>query len=288
MHFAILGITGHTGAAAADTLLQSGHTVRALVRNPAKAAAWAERGVALETGDFTDAAAIARTMAGVDGAYVLIPPQWGVPDMFAANAPIIAAILEAIGTANVPRVVVLSSVAAHLEAGTGPIRGLRPLEAGLADRPGVTFLRAAYFQENLGSGLEPAAKDGVLPVFWPKDLALEMVATRDIGAEVARQLAIPAAEAPRIVNLAGPAPQSFHDVAETLSTLLERPVSPLELPPAALTETLRGMGAGHLAELYAEMSIAGRDGRLAYPDGEPVTRGATPVEATLTAMLGRG
>lgn len=172
MHFAILGITGHTGAAAADLLLSAGHSVRALVRNPSKAAAWAARGVTLVEGDLADPAALTATMKGVDGAYVLIPPQWGAPDLFAANAPIIDAIAQA--------------------------------------------------------------------------------------------------------------------VAAALSTLLERPVIPLELPPAALTETLRDMGAGHLAELYAEMSVAAAEGRLAYPDGEPVTRGATPVEATLAAMLGRG
>lgn len=287
MKFSIFGITGNTGGAAAEALLAQGHGVRALVRDPAKAAAWAARGVELVPGVITDAAAVASALEGVDGAYVLVPPQWGVADTFAANQPVIDALLAGLAAQPVARVVMLSSVGVHLAAGTGPIRGLRPLEAGLSEHPGVTFLRANYFQENLGSGLGPAAQDGVLPVFIGANTPVHMVATVDIGAEAARQLLIAPKAAARVVNLAGPGPVTFAEVANILSELLGRAVAPLELPTAALVQTLTGMGAGHLATLYGEMTDTMATGGLDYEPGAPITRGPTPVRATLARMLGR-
>lgn len=286
MKFSIFGITGNTGAATADALLAAGHQVTALVRDPAKAAAWAARGVTLIPGDIARAADVTAALEGADGAYVLVPPQWGVPDCFAANQPIIDALLAGLAQAPVARVVMLSSVGVHLAEGTGPIKGLRPLEAGLKGRPGVTFLRAAYFQENLGSGLQPARQDGVLPCFMGAHSALDMVATADIGAEAARQLQIAAADATPIVNLAGPRTQTFAEVAEVLTELLGRPVAALDLPVAALQQTLEGMGAGHLASLYAEMSTAVAQGILGYEPGVPVNRGPTAVRTTLAKLLG--
>ena len=53
--FAVLGITGNVGAAAARTLLAQGHKVRGIVRNLAKAQSWADQGVELVTADYDDA-----------------------------------------------------------------------------------------------------------------------------------------------------------------------------------------------------------------------------------------
>ena len=43
MLYAVAGVTGHTGSAAADTLLENGHRVRAIVRSPEKGEAWRAR-----------------------------------------------------------------------------------------------------------------------------------------------------------------------------------------------------------------------------------------------------
>jgi len=53
--FFVSGITGHVGGAAARHLLEQGHAVRALARDPQKADAWADQGVDIRQGDFNDA-----------------------------------------------------------------------------------------------------------------------------------------------------------------------------------------------------------------------------------------
>lgn len=286
MRIFVSGLTGQTGAATARHLLAAGHTVRALVRSPDKAASWRDQGVELVTGSLDHVPDLVGALDGVDAAWVLLPPIWGATNLFTEVGRITDAWLAALAAVPVLRVVVLSSVAAHQPAGTGPIATLRPLEAGLADRPGVTFLRAAYFQENLGMSLPAVLEAGVLPVFFGADTSLDMVATDDIGAEAARQLTTAPGESPRVVQLAGPRRESFRSVAATLSELLGRPIAPAEGPPSALRERLAGMGAGHLADLYAEMSEGIASGLVDWEPGLPVLRGPTSVTTTLRAMLG--
>lgn len=284
----VFGITGHTGSSVARHLLGAGQPVRAFVRDQAKAAPWADQGVTVVQGDLADGAAVRGVLEGARGAYVLLPPQWGVPDLFEALAPIIENLVQGVEAAQVPRVVVLSSLGVDHETETGPIRSLRPLEAAWAERRGVTFLRAAYFHENLGSSLPPARADGVLPVFVDPTTARPMVATDDIGQEATRQLGQSPDDASRIVQLTGPTEVSFADIAGWLSVRLGRTVTASQLPPDAVTGVLEAQGAGHYATLYAELNRGMEKGKLALRTDLPVVRGATGVETTLSRLLGDG
>ena len=61
--FLVVGITGKAGGATATHLLAQGKKVRALVRDRAKAASWADQGVELVDGDWNNAAAIEPVQA---------------------------------------------------------------------------------------------------------------------------------------------------------------------------------------------------------------------------------
>jgi nucleoside-diphosphate-sugar epimerase len=50
--YLVMGITGNVAGATARHLLKQGKQVRALVRNPEKAAKWADQGVGLVHGDW--------------------------------------------------------------------------------------------------------------------------------------------------------------------------------------------------------------------------------------------
>lgn len=286
MHFAVLGITGNTGSAVASSLLASGHRVRAIVRSPEKAAPWKEQGVEIVTADVRDGADFARALRGVDGAYVLSPPDWTATDLVASRAPVIQGLFEGLTTARVARTVALSSVGVHLPSGTGPIQLLRPYEQKLGELPGVTFVRAAYFHENLASSAQAARKDGVFPVFLDPSRPFELVAARDIGARAAELLQTSPDGAPRVVNLAGPTPHSLGEIATVTGRLLGKPVQVLPLPPGAIVPALRELGAGQIAELYAELNEAMDQGRLDFETPPHIERGLTPVESTLRELLG--
>jgi NAD(P)H dehydrogenase (quinone) len=74
--FAITGITGQVGGEVASNLLAARQTVRGLVRDLGKGKAWAGRGCELAVTDINDAAALATAFQGVEGVFILVPPNF--------------------------------------------------------------------------------------------------------------------------------------------------------------------------------------------------------------------
>ncbi len=264
--FAIAGASGHTGGVIADLLLAQGHRPRLIARDAARVQPLLDRGATLALADLADPVALAAALDGVDGAFLLLPPNMSSGDFRAYQRRVSASILEAVARARPRHVVLLSSIGAELPTGTGPIAGLHPLETGLRGIPevGCSFVRAAYFMENL-PGSFGMLEQGVFPTFIGADLAIPMIATRDIG-EVAAGLLLEGApsEGPRIVELGG-APTRARDVAHTLSELLGREIRVAELPVTRMAETLAGMGLPpDIAALYQEMSEAMVAGRIRF------------------------
>ena len=90
------GITGHVGGAAARHLLEEGHAVRTLARDPQKAAAWAQQGVDVRQGDFNDPASVAAALEGVAGAFLMIPPILAPSPGYPEAKAVIASFQEAL------------------------------------------------------------------------------------------------------------------------------------------------------------------------------------------------
>ena len=160
----IAGATGHTGTIAADTLLAQGHQVRVLVRDAAKGEAWRNKGAEVAVADLADVPALTAALAGSRGVYLLSPPNFAAADFLADRRALVDGMAAAVKAAAVPAVVFLSSVGAHLPAGTGPILTAHHAERtfrGIA--PSVTFVRAACFMENWGSEIGLAKAQGILP-----------------------------------------------------------------------------------------------------------------------------
>lgn len=72
MKIALLGSTGFLGQAVAPALLDAGHELRLLVRDPAGAQAWAARGAEIVQGDIVDAEALSRVCNGVETVVCLV------------------------------------------------------------------------------------------------------------------------------------------------------------------------------------------------------------------------
>ena len=72
----VTGATGKQGGHLVNELLARGHSVRALTRKPESpaAAALAERGVAVVTGDFEDQGSLERAARGVDTVFAMATP----------------------------------------------------------------------------------------------------------------------------------------------------------------------------------------------------------------------
>jgi uncharacterized protein YbjT (DUF2867 family) len=237
--FLVTGITGKVGGATANHLLVQGKKVRALVRNREKAAKWADQGVELVEGDWNDSPAIERALKGVDGAFVMLPAVWAPSPDYKEAKGVVANYVEALSKAAPPRVVALSSMGANRTSGLGLITALSLFEQGFRNLTSpVAFVRAGGFFENFLYGLQ-AAQVGTLPVYYnPTHRKSTMVATNDIGAEVATLLTGPPWSGQRVIELGSMV--SADEVAAQLGEVLKLNVKAFAVPrsgwPAAFEQ----------------------------------------------------
>jgi len=288
--FTIFGATGHTGSVVAAELLRRGEQVRVLVRDPAKVAALAARGAEIVEGDVLDDASIAKALAGARGAYLLMPPDVRSQDLLARDAKIARGFAKAVTAERTPHIVLLSSVGAQEPSGTGPIVATHVAEKMLSAIPGTraTFLRAAYFMENLLDYATAMKTDGIIPVFGGgADVRFPMIATRDIGTVAAEALASGGPGSPMdIVELQGPTEYSFDDAASSASKVIGRQVKTHTLPLDALVPTLTGLGiSDNVATLYREMTDAVGSGKVRYDGSGRQIRGKTSLEEVLRVAV---
>lgn len=267
--YAITGVTGHVGGAAARALQDAGAPVRLVTRAVA---------------DLTDEAALTEAFRGCDGAFVLLPTIETLGD--AGHRALADTIAAAVGAAGVPHVVMLSSLGADLAEGTGPIRWLHHLENRLRDTGTVlTAIRSPHFQEKAEAFLPAATGAGVFPVLADSaDVPIPMVATRDVGAAVARALLDPPAGS-EVVDLEAAA-YTEREVAATLGALLGRELEVVVVPRPGWLEALTG--AGVPAELAAELvELSDADGKgLLAPRGDRSEKCTTPLAETLRQLVG--
>ena len=176
----------------------------------------------------------------------MLPAVWAPSPDYREARSVIANYVEALTRAAPPRVVALSSMGANRSSGLGMITALSLLEQGFRDLTSPTaFVRAGGFFENFLYGLQ-VAQGGTLPVYYnPTNRKSTMVATNDIGAEVATLLTGPAWSGRRIVELGSMV--SADEVAKQLGEVLHREVTAFAVPRAAWAEAFEqfGIQKGH-------------------------------------------
>lgn len=286
--YVVFGANGNTGSVVASTLLDRGAKVRVVARDPKKVEALRARGAEVVKADVLDVASVAAALEGASGAYVLTPPDPASIDLVGRGKRIIDTLVTALAKSPVPHVVVLSSVAAQHAAGTGPIVIPHYAETSLPKVPKtvLTFVRAAYFMENLLGNVHPMKADGVLPVFGGGEgYPFPMVATHDIGVVAAEALLAPPKEH-RWIELSGPKEYSMADAATIASKLLGRPVKPLVLPIDAMVPTLTQFGfSENVAGLYREMTEGLGKGLVSFEGKGESVRGKVTLEEVLRPAL---
>jgi len=286
----VAGVTGQTGAAVADTLLERGVPVRVLVRDAAKGIAWKARGAEVAIANLTDTAALIKALAGATAAYLINPPVYTSMDMFADAAAVITAARQAAETARLAKLIVLSSVGAHLPGGTGNIRTTWLLEQQLGQLSiPVTFIRAAWFMENWAPVAPVAASSGVLPSFLsPLDRTIPMVAAVDIG-RVSAEAMLEEWSGKRIIELSGPRDYSPNDVASAFARALKRSVQAVALPEAEWPQVLGQMRMStHAVSTWTEMLRAFNAGVITFTGKDTLQlRGAVSLEEAIAAAVRR-
>jgi NAD(P)H dehydrogenase (quinone) len=284
--YAITGITGQVGGAAADSLLAAGQAVRAVLRDQRKGQAWQAKGCALAIAEIDDVAAMTAALREVQGVFVLLPPLFDPSPGFPEVRALIDALLAAIRAANPPKVVLLSTIGAQARQ-PNLLNQLGLAEQAFATLPmPVTYLRAAWFIENALWDVAAARQEGVLRSFLqPLNKPVPMVATRDIGALVA-ELLQETWSGQRVVELEGPRRVTPNQLAAAFADALGRPVRAEAVPRESWLELFRAQGmANPLPRL--QMLDGFNEGWIAF-ESDAVRRGPTKLETVIGELIQRG
>jgi len=234
--FAITGVTGKVGGAVARSLLAQGKKVRAVVRDAEKGRSWSAQGCDIAIASVEDATSLTKAFQGVEGVFLMTPPDYDPEPGFPQTHKAAAAIRYAIEATQPGKVVFLSTVGAQV-AEPNLLNNSKITEEMLRTTSvPIALLRAAWFMENAAWDVE-AARKGVVPSFLqPLDHRIAMVASSDI-ARTAAELLNQTWMGARVVELEGPRRYSANDIVAGFSAALERPVR-AEVVPREQWETL--------------------------------------------------
>jgi uncharacterized protein YbjT (DUF2867 family) len=264
--YVVIGATGHTGNVVAEKLLAKREKVRVVGRDERRLERFKQRGADAFVGDVTDASAMARAFSGAEAAYVMIPPNISSPSVLGYQQRVSEALAAALENNGVRHAVVLSSFGADKADRTGPVVGLHTLEKRLDAIPGlnVLFIRAGYFMENILPQVNVIPSVGSMAGPVRSDLALPMIATRDIGAFAAEALSRRDFQGKQRRELLGARDVTNTQVAKVVGAAIGKPdLTYKQVPAAQLKPALTQMGMSpNMADLLLEMAEALNSGHM--------------------------
>jgi NAD(P)H dehydrogenase (quinone) len=268
--YAITGISGKVGGAAACALLAAGQPVRAVLRDPQKAKRWSDLGCEVAFAEMEDAAALTAAFAGATGVFILPPSNFDPRPGFPEAKAVISAVTRALRAAPPAKVVCLSTIGAQApKVNLLTQRTLMEQALSTLSCP-VTFLRPAWFMENSQWDIARAKELGVLCSFLqPLDKAVPMVATADVG-RVAAELLQQTWIGKRVIELEGPRAVSQTEIAAALSSLLARPVRAEAVPRDSWSAIFKAQGT-HDPAPRIQMLDGFNEGWIRF-EGSPATR----------------
>ncbi|MEO6499445.1 MAG: NmrA family NAD(P)-binding protein, partial [Mucilaginibacter sp.] len=264
MKITLTGSTGNITKPLAQILIGAGHQVTIISSDAAKTEIIAALGATAAIGSVNDTGFLARAFTGADAVYIMIPPNYGAPDLRKFMNEVGQSYAAAIKTAGVKRAVVLSSVGAHRSDGTGPITGLHDLEQTLntLEDVAVKYIRAPFFYINLYANVDMIKHAGIIGSNYPADARLVMGHPRDIAIVIGEEIQKPFTG--KTVRYVASDERTTAEVAKVLGAAIGKPGLPwVEFTDEQAFEGMAQAGLPEeMAKKYTEMGTAVKSGIL--------------------------
>ncbi|WP_313480775.1 SDR family oxidoreductase [Atlantibacter hermannii] len=263
---AVTGATGQLGQLVINELLatHNAQDIVAIVRNPAKAQALAQKGVQVREADYGNSAALAQALQGVEKLLLISSSEVG------QRAPQHRNIINAAKSAGVQ----LIAYTSLLHADTSPL-GLRAehieTENDLA-QSGVPFvlLRNGWYSENYLASVPAALEHGAF-IGSAGDGKIASASRQDYAAAAAKVLSLDN-QAGKVYELAGDEAWTLTELAEKLSALTSKSVVYQNLSEADFAAALQNAGLPEgFARLLADSDVGASKGGL-YDDSHQLSR----------------
>ena len=264
MKITITGSIGNIGKPLAKQLIEAGHELTIISSSEDRKKEITDLGATAAIGSVNDQAFLTKAFAGADAVYSMTPPNIGGQNVVVNTSDAGKALAAAVQESKVKRVVMLSSIGAELESGTGPIAGLHPIEQYFNTLEGVavTILRAGYFYTNFYNDVPLIKGMGIMGSNFSADTLLPLAHPKDIADAIARELQATATSKDLqyvISDYRGAA-----DVASAIGVAIGKPELPwIEFTDQQASEGMTQAGLpAEIAALYVEMGNALTAGKL--------------------------
>ena len=264
--YVVLGATGNTGSVVAKTLLERSQKVRVVSRSKERLAGLVILGAEAFEANLMDSGALAKAFTGARAVYSLLPPDHASTDYRAQQDKETNSISSALEAAGVTHVVALSSFGADKPDQTGPVAGLHAMEERFRQIPKLNalYLRAGYFMENTLPQVGIMKSLGMMAGPVRADLALPMIATRDIGAAAADALMGLDFTGHQTRELLGHKDLTYSQMAKIIGAATGiADLTYTQLPAEQVIQAMTQMGfSKNMATLMCEMSDALNSGYM--------------------------
>ncbi len=234
----ITGANGHLGGLIIDSLLakKTGKSIAALVRTEEKGAALKAKGVELRIGDYTDKAALAQAVKGIDT--LLLISSGSLENRVQQHANVIDAAKEAGVGQILYTSITKPSANSKFVSGIDHFHTEKLLvDSGIA----YTILRDTFYFEVFPMFLADSLQTGKW--FYPsKGAKLNLASRVDMADAVANVLADPEPHRNKTYDLASPVSYTLSEVGEIIAKASGKPFTYVDVTLPDYTDALRGAG----------------------------------------------
>jgi uncharacterized protein YbjT (DUF2867 family) len=224
MKYVLTGSTGHITKPIAINLVKAGHEVSIITSKQENTEEIEQLGATALVGSVEDSHFLQQAFADADAVYVMIPPKWTVTDWLAYQKEVAHNYNTALQTNHIKKVLVLSSVGAHMINGAGPVDGLAYLEKLLNELTDVQtiFLRPSYFYYNFFSMIPLIKNMGIMGSNISADHKIALTHTNDIADAAIDVLLNDKFNGKQIIYIASDE-KTFKEVANVLGNSIGKP-----------------------------------------------------------------
>ena len=271
--------TGNSGSMVLRQLVEAGHSVRALVRNPAKIPANLHDHIGIVQGSMLDVDVFAHALEGCESLYFCIPQADDANDVTEHYATFANTAVQAAKQAGTHRVVYLSGagkdspLATHAGSASALFHAEDILAAsGLALRA----LRCPVFYESTLWQIDAIKHAGMLFGLMPGDYRHGEVAVRDIAAAAVACLTDKQWNDVQGIGVFGPVDISQDEIATWVGQAIDKPVRYQQIPRERYVSNLQGFGVSDaLSNAVADMFEAIANGLFETEPRTAVNSAAT-------------
>jgi uncharacterized protein YbjT (DUF2867 family) len=271
--------TGAIGSQVLDAVLDADRPARVIVRDPTKLPPRVRERVEIVPGSHGDRGAVERAFAGADTVFWLVAADRRAASPYAAFVDFTRPASEAIPAYGVSRVVAISALGRGVPGDAGYVTATLAADDLIA-ATGVRFraLVMPSFMDNLLRQVASIRDRGVFFDAIRGDLKAPTCARRDIAAAAARLLLDDTWTGQASQAVLGPEDLSPHEMAQTMTEVLGRPVRYERVPVEAYRSQLVAGGfSPAMAQGMVDMAVAKDNG---LDNAEP----RTPESSTPTSF----